>query len=349
LATSPRKEIREAAALLEALLLQDVRVTLTHDAGEQAQIKEGTAQHRMPSATDPDVRHGRKSAAKRFNGHKADVACDIDSQVIVAYDVLAGDAGDATYALARVQQAEANTELPVRQSTGDCAYGGAPTRQAFAEANRDLLAKVPQEASRPGLYAKSAFSIDLLQDTVTCPAGQTTSTFRRSEDGSKTFGFGSVCADCPLRTACTTSQTGRSVSVHAQEAMLQAARAYQKTPQGRARLRERVVIEHRLARLGQLGIGQARYVSRAKTRFQLMLACALANFRWTWNWEADQAARGGSLVPIAWGGGVVTACLWLLRSLWSVLMPATSVGTLPRRRDGSQHNRRQEVAFRLCF
>lgn len=315
LATSPLPEIRQAATLLEALLLQDVAVTTPQDGGEVATIKEGTAKGRMPSATDPDVRHGRKSASKRFNGHKADVATDIDSQIIVAFDVLSGDAGDASNAKALVEQAETNTGQAVQESTGDCAYGGGPTRQAFAEAGRDLLAKVPQETSRAGLFAKSAFKIDMEHNTVTCPAGHTATTFTTTEAGGKTFGFGSVCASCPLRTLCTSSKTGRSVSVHAQEAMLQEARAYQKTPEGRARLRERVVIEHRLARLGQLGIGQARYVSRQKTRFQLMLACAIANFRWTWNWEADQGTISGALLPFGWWCGVVRACAGLCLAL----------------------------------
>jgi hypothetical protein len=349
LATSSLPAIRQAATLLEQLLLQDVAVTMTENGGEQATIKEGTAKGRMPSATDPDMRHGRKSASKLFNGHKADVACDIDSQIIVAFDVLAGDAGDASNALSLVEQAEANTELSVQESTGDCAYGGGPTRQAFAEAERDLLAKVPKDTSRHGLYPKSAFEIDLEHNTVTCPAGQIATTFSTTEAGGKTFGFGSVCAGCPLRAQCTSSKTGRSVSVHPQEAMLQQARAYQKTPEGRSRLRERVVIEHRLARLGQLGIGQARYLGRKKTRFQLMMACALANFRWTWNWEAENGAISGTALPFGSHGRFLNACVWLLTGLWRILMPQKSGASLRRHRHCSHHGGRLKAAFRPCF
>ena len=39
----------------------------------------------------------------------------------------------------------------------------------------------------------------------------------------------------------------------------------------------RVVVEHRLARLVQLGIRQARYFGRVKTKFQLYLAATVAN------------------------------------------------------------------------
>jgi hypothetical protein len=111
------------------------------------------------------------------------------------------------------------------------------------------------------------------------------------------FLFGAACADCPLRAQCTTNAKGRSVSVHPQEATLQAARAYQQSPEGRANLRRRVVVEHRLARLGQLGIGQARYFGRAKARFQLMMASSIANFRRTWNWEAGGNSDSDSILP----------------------------------------------------
>lgn len=121
LASLSRTKGGEAASLLEQLLLQDVEVGKTHDGQEQASIKEGTAKGRIPSATDPEIRHGRKSASKRFNGHKADVAVDQNSQIIVAFDVLAGDAGDASGALALVEQAETNTGLTVSETSADCA------------------------------------------------------------------------------------------------------------------------------------------------------------------------------------------------------------------------------------
>jgi Transposase DDE domain len=41
--------------------------------------------------------------------------------------------------------------------------------------------------------------------------------------------------------------------------------------------RRRQVVEHRIARLVQLGIRQARYFGHAKTLFQLCLAAAVAN------------------------------------------------------------------------
>jgi DDE family transposase/transposase-like protein DUF772 len=285
-------EAVQAAELLSALLLQDIQVRESLE-GPTAKIKEGTVSGRIPSATDPEQRHGRKSASNRFTGHKASIAADIQSEIILAVDVLPGNAGDATGALALVQQAEANAELAVQETLGDCAYGGVETRQAFADDGRVLHAKVGHEAQR-GVFPRSAFVLDLENHTVTCPEGHTTGRFIQTDHG-RTFLFGAVCRDCPLRAYCTTNAQGRTIQVHPQEARRQAARAWQKTPEGRTHLRERVVVEHRLARLGQLGIGQARYRGRAMTRFQLMMAATIANLRRTWNWQ--EAQRAGQTDP----------------------------------------------------
>lgn len=267
------RRVQQAAELLSALLLQDVE----RDAGGAA-LQQGTARDRIISVTDPEMRHGHKSANKRFNGHKAAVAVDVDSQLITAVTVLPGNAPDSQQALALVETSEANAGLAVEKVLGDCAYGSGEVRQQFAEAGRILEAKVPAQANR-GYFTKDAFQIDLEAHRCTCPAGQTTTTCSSKGGGRLEFRFPAVvCAACPLRPACTPGSTGgRSVALHPQEGLLSAARAYQSTPEGRASLRERQVVEHRIARLAQLGIRQARYFGRGKTLFQLLLAAAVAN------------------------------------------------------------------------
>ena len=86
-----------------------------------------------------------------------------------------------------------------------------------------------------------------------------------------------TCAACPLRAQCTRSQGGRTVQLHPQEALLQEARELQASPAFDDARRRRQVVEHRIARLVQLGIRQARYVGLTKTLFQLCLAAAVAN------------------------------------------------------------------------
>ena len=282
-----RAGVQEAATLLEQLLLQDVEETSGPGGRPQATLREGTAKGRVPSATDPEQRHGRKSKSKRFTGHKATVAVDQESQILVDADVLPGDAADATEVQEQVERAEKNTGQPVVQTVGDCAYGGGETRQEFADAGRVLYAKVPQERTNGEFFPKSMFQINLEAGTVTCPAGKTAAKATLDGKGGRLYSFGTCCVACPLRAQCTTAPGGRQVRVHPQEALLRAARAFQASPEGRRVLRGRVVVEHRLARLGQLGIGQARYGGRKKVRFQVLLAATLANLRRTWNWQAE--------------------------------------------------------------
>ena len=58
---------------------------------------------------------------------------------------------------------------------------------------------------------------------------------------------------------------------------MQQARARQHSEAFTEYRQRRVVVEHRLARLVQLGIRQSRYFGRSKTRFQLYLAATVAN------------------------------------------------------------------------
>jgi hypothetical protein len=88
-----------------------------------------------------------------------------------------------------------------------------------------------------------------------------------------------LCRACPRYAACVHDQRcrGRFVTLHHDEARLQAARALERTECFHEQYRQRVVVEHRFARLTQLGVRQSRYFGRAKTRFQLLLAATVAN------------------------------------------------------------------------
>jgi hypothetical protein len=240
-------------------------------------ITQGVANDRLLSVHDPEMRHGRKSASKRFNGHKAAVAVDTDAPIITAVTVLAGNAPDAEGALELVEQTEANTGCAVDVTMGDCAYGSGETRQAFAEAGRTIVAKVPTPSNQ-GCFPKTAFVLDLEASSATCPAGQTTQDFTPSPTGGGRFRFAVVvCAACPLRAQCVRGASGRTVAVHPQERLLQEARALQASPAFTEYRRRRQIVEHRIARLVQLGIRQARDVGTPKIQFQLLMAAAVAN------------------------------------------------------------------------
>ena len=293
-------QIDEAAGLLKQLLAQDVERTTEG----RAVLKNGVAPDRIPSVTDPEMRHGRKSASGKFTGHKGAIAVDTESGVITAADVLPGNAPDNTDALELVQETSRNTGCEVEKVIGDCAYGDGATRREFKEHGCELVVKVPR-GGRPGYYAKGDFKIDLEHDTVTCPAGQTTSKWKlqRIRTGTrgervavKRFEFAAEqCRACPHYRQCVSSKRGkgRSVTLHPEEELLQEARAYQETEAFREDTKLRQTVEHRLARLVQLGIRKARYFGRAKTKWQLLLAAAVANLVLVAAWETATGTSPG--------------------------------------------------------
>ncbi len=266
--------IQADAALLERLIRQDVE----EKPGGGCQVKEGTERDRLISVHDPEMRHGRKSASKTFNGHKAAVAVDMESQLICGVEVLAGNAGDQEKALDLVHQTERVTEAQVEETVGDCAYGGGPTRKAFADEQRLLTAKVPTSHNGE-CFPKSAFTIDLDRMEVRCPAGQITTEYESQgvrRGGHFLFPV-ATCQACSLRSQCVRGQAGRSISIQPEERLQQQARAHNQTQAGKQSLRERVVVEHGIARLVRRGIRQSRYFGKTKTRFQVVMAAVVAN------------------------------------------------------------------------
>jgi transposase len=305
------QELVGAAELLARILAQDIE---RDEHGPR--LKRGVAADRLVSVHDPEMRHGRKSRSHRFDGHKAQVAADTDSQLITAVDVLPGNAPDAEQALEAVEASEAATGCEVEETLADCAYGAGETRAEFAAKGRTLVAKVP-ELQNQGYFVKTDFQINLEAGTCTCPNGQTTADLRPAKDGGGMFVFATeLCAACPVRAHCTRGRGGRTVQLHPQEALLQQARELQASPAFAEARRRRQVVEHRIARLVQLGIRQARYVGRTKTLFQVCLAAAVANLTLL---AASGALTSGQLQPGSVLLVAVTSMLSLMCSLVSAL------------------------------
>lgn len=278
------QKIRSDATLLAALLLQDLETTATG----QAQLKDGVAKDRIVSTTDSEMRHGRKSSSRRFDGHKAAVATETDSQLITAVEVIPGNAHDSETATRLVDASQTNTGNQVETAIGDCAFGTAEVREQFESRPTELIAKAPQSPQRTH-FTKHDFNIDLENHCVTCPAGQVTSTYRevtvrfgknQEPRTTKRFQFAaSVCAVCPLRPQCIASKAGggKIIQLHPREDLLQHARAVATSEAFKEHYRRRVTVEHSIARLVQRGIRQSRFMGRKRTLWQVALAAAVVN------------------------------------------------------------------------
>lgn len=329
-ATDARRErLMAAAEILGQVLVQDVEPDPEESGGGGKKLRQGTSGERICSVHDPEMRHGRKSSSVRFDGHKAQVVADVDSGLVTAVSVMAGSAADEEGSLEVVQEAAVNAGLEVETVLGDSAYGSGENRARFEQAGIELQAKVPRPPQGEH-FGKQDFEIDLESMTCRCPGGQTTSKLNKA--GSQELAPGKrvqvyafafpreVCAACPLRAQCfKKSEHGRTVRLHPHEARLQAARAWQSSPEFDRFRKERQVIEHRIARLVQLGVRQARYVGRHKTLFQVLMAAAVANLTLLAGKSAEMDREGASNAP----GAVIRPLRELVQRLTGLRHPAT--------------------------
>ena len=73
--------LADEVATLRQLMSQDLE---PDPSGGGMKIRQGVAEDRRVSVEDPEMRHGRKSKTKRFNGYKRHIGTDLDSGLILA-------------------------------------------------------------------------------------------------------------------------------------------------------------------------------------------------------------------------------------------------------------------------
>jgi Transposase DDE domain/Transposase domain (DUF772) len=271
--------VAEAAALLATVTGQDIEET---DDG-RFRIFEGTAPDRVISTVDPQARHGHKTAAHGFDGYKAHVAVDPDSEVICAAEVSVATAGDAAVAPRLLGDLVEGGQAAQAVVYGDSAYGTGAHLAWLAQQGFTPMVKTQLPTAPGGRFAKDQFRIDLQAGTMTCPA-RVTVAIRPARRGGGRARFGRACGVCPLRQACTSSLRGRVVAVHPHEATLAAARARQRDPAWLADYRAtRPKVERKLAHLLRRRHGGRRARVRGLVRvaqdFKLLAAAVnLARF-----------------------------------------------------------------------
>lgn len=246
---------------------QDVKET----PGEAPELIRGVARERLVSVEDPQMRHGRKSKSVRFEGYKRHVLRDLDSELVRAVGVTPANAPEASVTggisgdLGR--QGVELSELHIDRAylSSELVRERSPELEVYCKAWR---------VSNGEHFPKTAFSLDWERNLLRCPAGVR----MPFEPGGVVRFPKATCAACPLRERCTKSKKGgRSVSIHPDERLLEELRERQRTPEGRAKLRERIKVEHSLAHIGRWQGERARYVGERKNLFDLRRSAVVHN------------------------------------------------------------------------
>jgi transposase len=257
-----------AVAVAAARQVRDQDVDL---AGSAPALRRGVAKDRRISVEDSQMRHGRKSRSVLFDGYKRHVLRDLDSGLVPAVGITPANVPEA----AVTDDIEADLQA-AGMSLAELHIDRAYLSSALVRDRGPDLAvycKAWRVRNTGGRFAKDQFSLDFAAGQLTCPAGVSMpfapgTTVRFPKD---------ACAACPLRTRCTASSNGRSVAIHPDEALLAELRQRQQDPDGRAKLRERVAVEHTLAHVGHWQGRRARYLGTRKNLFDLRRVAVVHN------------------------------------------------------------------------
>lgn len=271
-------------------------------AGETGpRLRQGVARNRVLSVVDPAMRYGHKSERQHWPGHKVQVSEEPESELITHVEVRPANEHDGDPVAGFLERQEVHVGLHPGALFCDGAYGTADARADLGERDIEVVAKLRPITDTKHL-GKDQFVIDLGandgQGSVTCPQGVTTTDFRMARDQKdravRLFRFpAETCAACSLRDRClgggagrvehpVRKPPGRQVQLHFHEAVLQAARAAQRTPEQRRALRERLRPRAKIERkIGELcrrhGLRQARYHGQTKTEFQAVMTATMVN------------------------------------------------------------------------
>lgn len=258
--------------------LKDLAAVLGQDTepdpdGPGVRIREGVTKDRMPSLGDKEMRHGRKSQSYKFTGYKR-------------FFIVVGGGRLVAGALAQpanLPEADATPQLlhdlerhgDVQGLDFDRGFLASKVIEDLQVRGVEIRCK-PWRSRNGSRFPKGRFAVDLVAGTATCPS-KVTVPIRTSAKGHRKATWGRNCEACSLREACTGAEKGRSIQIHPQEELHQQLRDRQATPEGRAALRERVVVEHALARLQQLQGSRARYKGTRKNTMDVRRYAALNN------------------------------------------------------------------------
>lgn len=264
---SAQPPLKDALELLERIVDQDLEPE-PPDGGPR--IADKVAKDRVISVGDTQMRHGRKSKTKRIDGYKRHIA--IAQGVVVATAIEPANLPEYVPAGRLLDWARRHGPIDVLDI--DRGYLASPEVHQMHRAGVRVHSRAWQAVKNKGLYVKEDFQIDLANHQVHCPAGKSAPIL----SSHSVYFSAEECGRCKYKQNCTTAER-RSIRIHPQEDLLIELRARIHTRRGRAQLRERTRVEHRLARVGAIQGPRARYRGTRLNELDLNRSAAVANLQ----------------------------------------------------------------------
>ena len=274
---------RRVVTIIDEVLEHDVDFDAQ---GEVRGIVQRPAGDRLISATDLDMRHGRKSASQLIQGFKAQVIATAAFGFILLTRVFAANRHDGEDLPALATELQGRGFEP-EWWAGDHAYGTIANHAFFHAHSGELVARMARPANG-GRYTKDSFQYSFEDHSLTCPAGHTLVQIRwETSHGKKgrRFDFTEAgCASCPHRAQCVSPKAapekGRTVFIiDDEERLIRDHLERRKHSEFRARLAQRPAVERVISGFAQCGGKNARRFGMRHVAFDANLSALAYNLR----------------------------------------------------------------------
>jgi transposase len=195
------------------------------------------------SATDPEARVMQHSDGRTHLSYRVDTTVDLETGVIVSAGAEPANVSDQADFLGRVDEVDAilaDRGLELHAVIADKGHHSGENLAGLVE--RELLGLISSpntQRGQPG-FRREDFIYDAASDTFICPVGMLLRRRKGEERVSRQYqARGRQCRACPHFGVCTTSKTGRSLSVPVHEELIQANRERAHDPELRPLLQIR--------------------------------------------------------------------------------------------------------------
>jgi transposase len=273
-----KEDLKDAVNLLEKIALQDVDV----DKDGHITMKKGTAEDRIISVNDPDMRHGRKTSSKLSDGYKAEIITGGEkASIVIGIEVDGANVADGEHMSDLIDECKENGN-EIDKLYGDSAYCDWEEIEKREKEGIEFCVKVPQVSNSSGGYTKEEFHVDVNNGKIICPNGcikEFDSEKVKQRKGATVKFDAATCNQCPHKEQCTKSQNGRTMRINPYEDRIQEQREYQKTEAYKSDYSKRANGERTIAQLTRGGGRESRYIGKKKTKWQLIMASINNNLK----------------------------------------------------------------------
>jgi transposase len=236
---------------------------------------------RYVSTTDPDASIVSRDGGKRTLAYKDHRVVDDQCGVILATEATPAAVAEGTRLPFLIREVHARQLYP-RAVAADKSYGHAANfRYLWEQHITAHLARTRSPRQKGGVFGKEQFTYLPGDDVYLCPAGQRLSAGRRqARRGFREYKASkTACQACPLREACLTGHSARTIQRAEDEAYLERIRP---GPIGRrwAMRRRKAVMEGSFADAKErYGHRRSRWRGLNKMQMQCHLVAAVQNIR----------------------------------------------------------------------